>query len=74
MKEIHLVISVLLDGDDQVIGAHVEEDMCFSSSHFPYGNTWLPDEERWENRRGFDPSLNAAIDAVNTLLKSVAKC
>jgi len=66
MKQVHLIVSVTLDDDNRVTDASVEQGMSVSSSHFPYGNTWVEDEDRWENVTGFDASLEAAIAAVNS--------
>jgi hypothetical protein len=71
MKQVHLIVSVTLDDDNRVTDASVEQEMSLSSSHFPYGNTWVVDEDRWEDVTGFDASLEAAIAAVNSRLRGL---
>ncbi len=71
MKQIHLIVSVTLNDDNLVTDASVEQEMSLSPSHFPYGNTWVEDRERWEYLTGFDASLKAAIAAINSGLRGL---
>ena len=71
MKQVHLIVSVALDDDNRITDASVEQEMSMSPSHFPYGNTWVEDEDRWEIVTGFDASLEAAIAAVNSQLRGL---
>ena len=71
VKQVHLIVSVALDDDNRVTDASVEQEMSMSPSHFPYGNTWVEDEDRWEIVTGFDASLEAAIAAVNSRLRGL---
>lgn len=66
MKQVHVIVSVTLHDDNRVTDASVEQEMSVSPSHFPYGNTWVEDEDRWETLTGFDPLLEAVIAAVNS--------
>jgi hypothetical protein len=66
MKQVHVIVSVTLDDDNRVTEASGEQEMSMSPSHFPYGNTWVEDEDRWETLTGFDPALEAAIAAVDS--------
>jgi hypothetical protein len=71
MKQVHLIVSVTLDDDNLVIDAATEEETSVSPAHFPYGNTWVENEDRWEHLTGFDPALEAAIAAINSRLRGL---